>query len=105
MIRFRWGVRITETWVLKLYIAGETEVAKKAIRNLQKVCDEHLKDRCDIEVIDLRQHPELALEKEIVAIPTLVKELPPPVRKLIGDLHATGKVFVGLDVQRQKKAP
>lgn len=68
------------------------------------MCDVYLKDSCDIQVIDLKKHPELAMKKEIFAIPTLVKELPLPVRKLIGDLHATEKVLVGLDIVH-KKAP
>lgn len=87
-----------------MYIAGETEVAKHAIENLRKVCDEHLKDRCNIVIIDLKKHPEMAAKKQILAIPTLVKELPPPVRKVIGDLHATEKVLVGLDIMRKENS-
>jgi circadian clock protein KaiB len=83
---------------MRLYIAGETESSKHAINNLRAICDEHLKDRCDIEVIDLKKHPELAAKRQIFAIPTLVKELPLPVRKMIGDLHAKEKVLIGLDL-------
>jgi len=67
------------------------------------VCDKYLKNRCDIQVIDLKKHPELAAQKEIVAIPTLVKELPPPVRMMIGDLHSTKKVIIGLDIEHREK--
>jgi circadian clock protein KaiB len=88
---------------MRLYIAGETETSKHAIRNLEDICDEYLKDRCEIEVVDLRKHPELAAKKEIFAIPTLVKELPLPVRKLIGDLHSTEKVLLGLDLSRKSR--
>jgi circadian clock protein KaiB len=86
---------------MRLYIAGETESSNHAVRNLRDICDEYLKDRCEIEVVDLKKHPELAAMKQIFAIPTLVKELPLPVRKLIGDLHATEKVLLGLDLSRK----
>jgi circadian clock protein KaiB len=86
---------------MRLYIAGETESSKNAVRNIRDICDEYLKDRCEIEVVDLRKHPELASKKQIFAIPTLVKELPLPVRKLIGDLHSTEKVLLGLDLSRK----
>jgi circadian clock protein KaiB len=95
------GIAISDLWVMRLYIAGETESSKHAIQNLRSICDEYLKDRCEIEVVDLRKHPELASKEQIFAIPTLVKELPLPVRKLIGDLHATEKVLVGLDLSRK----
>jgi len=88
---------------MQLYIAGENETSRHAIDNLRSICDEYLKDRCEIEVIDLRKHPELAAKKEIFAIPTLVKELPLPVRKLIGDLHATQKVLLGLDIAQKHR--
>jgi circadian clock protein KaiB len=83
---------------MRLYIAGETESSRHAVSNLRDICDEYLKDRCEIEVIDLRKHPELAAKDQIFAIPTLVKELPLPVRKMIGDLHAKEKVLIGLDL-------
>jgi circadian clock protein KaiB len=88
---------------MRLYIAGETQSSKHAIDNLRDICDEYLKDRCEIEVIDLKKHPELAAKREIFAIPTLVKELPLPVRKMIGDLHATEKVLMGLDLHKKKE--
>jgi circadian clock protein KaiB len=94
---------ITDTWVMRLYIAGETETSKHAVQNLKSICDEYLKDRCEIEIVDIKKHPELAVKAQIFAIPTLVKELPLPVRRLIGDLHATEKVIVGLDLSRIHK--
>jgi circadian clock protein KaiB len=90
-------------WIMRLYIAGETQRTRNAVGNLKNICDEYLKDRCDIEVIDLRKHPELAEKKEIFAIPTLVKELPLPIRKMIGDLHEKEKVLIGLDLARKSK--
>jgi circadian clock protein KaiB len=89
-------------WELHLYVSGETARTRVAIDNLRNICDIYLKDRCHIEVIDLQKHPELASREEIFAIPTLVKKLPPPVRKLIGDLHSTEKVLVGLDIRHHK---
>jgi circadian clock protein KaiB len=100
-LEFLRGIHITEMWEMRLYVAGETERSRHAIDNLKDICDIYLKDRCHIEVIDLRTHPEIAAKKEIFAIPTLVKELPPPVRKVIGDLHAIEKVLVGLDIARK----
>ncbi|HMK45458.1 MAG TPA: circadian clock KaiB family protein [Methanocella sp.] len=97
------GIKITELWVLILYISGETETAKNAIHNLRNVCSEYLKNRCDITVVDLKKHPEIAAQKEIVAIPTLVKERPLPVRMMIGDLHSTKKVLIGLDIEHREK--
>jgi circadian clock protein KaiB len=94
---------ITDTWVMRLYIAGETETSKHAVQNLRNICDEYLKDRCEIEIVDLKKHPELAVKMQIFAIPPLVKELPLPVRRLIGDLHATEKVIVGLDLSRKHR--
>jgi circadian clock protein KaiB len=90
-----------EKWEMRLYIAGETPSTRVALDNLKRVCYQHLKDRCEIQVVDLSRHPELAAKKNITAIPTLVKELPPPVRKLIGDLSAIDKVLVGLDLKKK----
>lgn len=87
------------TWDLKIYVAGETEKSRTAIANLQKVCEEHLKGRYHIEVIDLLKHPRLAAEEQIFAIPTVIRKLPEPLRKLVGDLSATEKVLVGLDIK------
>jgi circadian clock protein KaiB len=84
---------------LVLYIAGETPKSLAAIRNLEKICSEHLAGKYKVEVVDLKKQPELAREHGIVAIPTLVKELPVPIRKIIGDLSDTQKVLVHLSVE------
>lgn len=84
---------------LVLYVAGETPKSLAAIRNLEKICSEHLAGKYKVEVIDLKKQPQLAREHGIVAIPTLVKELPVPIRKIIGDLSDTQKVLVHLSVE------
>jgi circadian clock protein KaiB len=83
---------------LILYVAGQTPKSVAAIANLERICAEHLPGQYTIEVIDLRQNPKLAREHSIVAIPTLVRELPVPLRKLIGDLSDTHKVLVNLKI-------
>jgi circadian clock protein KaiB len=95
------NVHLSETWYFKVYVAGESEKSRNAIVTLKHVCKAHIKDPCDIEVVDLRKHPELAAKKEIFAIPTVVKELPPPVRKLIGDLTVKEKVLLGLEIYKK----
>jgi circadian clock protein KaiB len=84
---------------LVLYVAGETPKSLAAIRNLEKMCAEHLAGKYKVEVVDLKKSPQLAREHNIVAIPTLVKELPVPIRKIIGDLSDTPKVLVHLAVE------
>ena len=84
---------------LTLYVAGQTPKSLAAIANLKKITEEHMAGQYEIEVIDLRQNPKLAKEHSIVAIPTLVKELPVPIRKIIGDLSDTQKVLVHLSVE------
>lgn len=86
-------------WDLKIYVAGETPKSRDAIANLRKVCEEYLKDRYSIQVIDLLKNPRLAAEDQIFAVPTVVRKLPEPLKKLIGDLSATEKVLVGLDIK------
>lgn len=83
---------------LVLYVAGQTPRSVAAIRNLERICAEHLAGRYSVEVIDLRENPRLAREHDIVAIPTLVRQLPVPVRKIIGDLSDVEKVLVHLDI-------
>ncbi|WAJ27482.1 circadian clock KaiB family protein [Antarcticirhabdus aurantiaca] len=83
---------------LTLYVAGQTPKSLAAIRNLERICEEHFPGRYAVEVVDLRTAPHLAREHNIVAIPTLVRELPTPMRKLIGDLSDTEKVLVSLSV-------
>jgi circadian clock protein KaiB len=85
-------------WNLRLYVAGQTPKSIVALANLKRICDEHLQGRYEIEVIDLMENPQLARRDQIVAIPTLVRELPSPLKRIIGDLSNTEKVLVGLDV-------
>ena len=85
-------------WVLKLYIAGQTVKSTAAFANIKKICEEHLKGKYSIKIIDLLEKPKLAKGNQILAIPTLVKQLPPPLRKIIGDFSNTQKVLVGLDI-------
>jgi circadian clock protein KaiB len=91
--------RKRRVYKLRLYVAGQTPKSIRAFANLKALCEEHLKDSYQIEVIDLLERPQLARGDQIVAIPTLVRRLPPPVRKIIGDLADTVRVLVGLDVQ------
>ena len=87
-------------WRLRLYVAGQTPKCLTAFANLKKICEEHLHGQYDIEVIDLLETPALAQGDQILAIPTLVRKLPAPVRKIIGDLSNTERVLVGLDIKR-----
>jgi circadian clock protein KaiB len=88
-----------ETWELRLYVAGQTPKSVTALANLRRYCDEHLKGRYKLEVIDLLTHPQLAEGDQILAIPTLVRKVPEPIRKIIGDLSNEERVLVGLDVR------
>ena len=90
-----------EKWELRLYTAGQTPKSLAAFRNLKKVCEEHLAGRYEIEVIDLMANPRLAKDHQIVAIPTLVRKLPDPIRKIVGDLSDTERALVGLELRRQ----
>lgn len=92
--------RKPQVWNLRLYVAGQTPKSIRAFANLKVICEEHLKGRYRIEVIDLMQNPQLARGDQIVAIPTLVRDLPQPVRKIIGDLADTERVLVGLDLRK-----
>ena len=87
-----------ERWVMRLYVAGQTPKSLKAYANLSAICEEHLAGRYEIQVIDLREHPEFARSDDILALPTLVRRLPEPVTKIIGDLSDTEKVLVGLQL-------
>ena len=97
-------IKDTEFWELRLYVAGQTPNSMRAFANLQKICDEHLKGKYKIEVIDLLKNPQLAAGDQILAIPTLVRRLPEPLKKIIGDLSNTERVLVGLDI-RSKSQP
>lgn len=86
-------------WLLRLYVAGNTEKSSAAIANLKRVCETHLQKRYKIEVVDLLRNPKLAGGDQILAIPTLVRRLPGPVKRIIGDLSDTERVIVGLDLR------
>jgi circadian clock protein KaiB len=85
-------------YVLRLYVSGSTLKSALAVENIKRICEQHLKNRYDLEVIDIYQQPNLARDEQIVAVPTLIKCLPPPQRRLIGDMSSLKKVFVGLDL-------
>lgn len=88
-----------ECWLLKLYIAGQTPRSIAAFANLKQVCEEHLEGKYHIEIIDLLVNPQLAKGDQILALPTLVRKLPEPIKKIIGDLSDTERLLVGLDVK------
>ncbi len=91
-------------YVLRLYVAGLTPRSQRAIDNLKAICEEHLRARYDLEVIDIFQQPQLAKAEQVIAAPTLVKELPPPLRKFIGDMSQTQKILVGLEIRPETPA-
>jgi len=93
----------SEIWNLRLYVAGQTPKSVAALANLKKLCEKHLKFKYSIELIDLLDNPQLAKGDQILAIPTLVRKLPVPIRKIIGDLSNTERVLVGLDIVTAKK--
>jgi circadian clock protein KaiB len=86
---------------LRLYVAGQTPKSVTALKNLKQICEEHLKGQYSIEIVDLREHPQLAKGDQILAVPTLVRRLPEPMKKIIGDLSNTERVLVGLDLRSQ----
>jgi len=91
-------MRAEKKWELRLYVAGKTEKSVTAVTNLRKYCEEHLKGQYKIEVIDLMEKPQLAEGDQILAVPTLVRKVPEPIRKIIGDLSDKEKVLVGLNI-------
>lgn len=93
------------TYQLRLYVAGQTTKSMTAMANLKRFCEEHLAGRYDIEVIDLMHNPQLAAGDQILAIPTLVRRLPAPLKRIIGDLSNTEKVLVGLDIRPKAERP
>lgn len=93
-----------ETWNLRLYIAGQTAKSITALANLKRICDRELKGRYHVEVIDLMKNPELARSDQIVAIPTLVRKIPEPMRRIIGDLSSLDKVLLGLEMAKASGA-
>jgi circadian clock protein KaiB len=95
--------RRPKEWILRLYIAGHSARAAAALRNLETLCEEHLAGRYEIEVIDLLKHPQLARGDQIVAVPTLVRRLPQPIKRIIGDLSNADRVLVGLDLRPRSR--
>src|SRR3954453_23178424 len=91
-----------DSWELRLYVAGETPRSVAALANLRKICEDHLAGKYSIEVIDLLDRPQLARGEQIIAIPTLERPLPEPVRKIIGDLSNTERVLIGLDIRPER---
>src|SRR5690606_30212087 len=89
-----------DAWNLRLYVAGQTPKSLAAFSNLKRLCEEHLAGRYHIEVIDLLKHPELAQNDQIVALPTLVRKLPEPIKRIVGDLSKTERVIVGMDIAK-----
>jgi circadian clock protein KaiB len=89
-------------WELRLYVAGRTPKSVAAFVNLKRICEEHMKGRYHVEVIDLLEHPQLAKGDQILAIPTLVRKLPEPLKRIIGDLSNEERVLVGLDLRPAK---
>ncbi len=90
----------SEQWELRLYVAGQTPKSVTAFANLKKLCEDYLAGNYHIEIVDLLQHPELAKQDQVFAIPTLVRQLPPPIRQIIGDLSDREKVLLGLDLRK-----
>jgi circadian clock protein KaiB len=88
-------------YVLRLYVAGQTPKSLDAITNIRAICEDFLKGRYELEVIDLYQQPQLARGEQIVAVPALIKKLPPPLRRIIGDMSSTHRVLVGLDMRKR----
>ena len=92
----------TVRYVLRLYVAGKSPKSVNAIANLKKICEENLQGRYELEVIDLYQQPQLAQGEQIIALPTLIRKLPPPLRRIIGDMSNTERVLVGLDIRKRE---
>ena len=97
--------RPEDEWILRLYTAGETARSVGALQNLEAICEQHLAGRYRIEVVDLVKHPQLARGDQIVAVPTLVRRLPPPMKRIIGDLSNENSVLVGLDLRSRARRP
>jgi circadian clock protein KaiB len=91
-------------YILRLYVTGSSGRSLKAVSNLKKICEEHFPNDYDLEVIDIYENPSAAREEQIIAAPTLVKQLPKPLRKFVGDLSNTQKILVGLDIYRRQEA-
>jgi circadian clock protein KaiB len=94
------GEQEPQHWLLRLYVAGQSPKSMKAFANLMRLCEEHLDSRYEVEIVDLVENPQLAAGDEIIAIPTLVRSLPAPMRKIIGDLSDSDRVLVGLQLKQ-----
>ncbi len=92
-----------QTYVLKLFVSGMTSSSIKAVENIHKICQEHLKGRFELEVVDIYQQPEMAKKEQIIAVPTLIKKLPVPLRQFIGDLSNTEKILLGLNLRSKSR--
>ncbi len=91
-----------ETWELRLYVTGRSPKSVRAIENLQLACERYLTEQYHIEIVDLLENPRLAADDQILAVPTLVRKLPPPIRKIVGDLSDTDRLLVGLQLRPRK---
>ena len=92
-------------YILRLYITGHTPLSTKAIVRIRKICEDHLQGRYDLEVVDIAKNPTLAVGEQIIAAPTLIKKLPLPLRRFIGDMSQTERILVGLDLLKEGKKP
>ena len=92
----------SQKYILKLYVTGATPRSTKAVTNIRKICEEHLKGHYELEIIDIFQQPVLAKGEQIIAAPTLIKKLPDPLRRFIGDMSDTEKILIGLDLRKKK---
>ena len=90
-------------YILRLYISDSTAKSKRAVVNLKRVCEEHLKGRYELEIIDIHKHAHLARDEQIVAVPTLIKRLPAPLQRLVGDMSDLNKVLFGLDLRTREQ--
>ena len=95
------GAHSEERYVLRLYVTGMTPRSTEAFATIKALCEERLQGRYELEVIDIYQHPQLAIDEQIIAVPTLVKKLPAPLRRLVGDLSNEDRVLLGLDLRRK----
>lgn len=94
-----------ESWELRLYVTGRSPKSVRAIENLQRACERYLAGQYHIEIVDLLENPRLAADDQILAVPTLVRKLPPPIRKIVGDLSDTDRLLIGLQLRPQKGDP
>jgi circadian clock protein KaiB len=97
---FEKAAAVTAHYVLRLYVTGTTPNSTRAIVNIRKICEEHLRGQYDLEVVDLSRHPTLAQGEQILAAPTLIKKLPLPLRRFIGDMSQTDRILLGLDLRK-----